>query len=140
MFKKVHVFRVKPEEELTSEITRYCRQNDISSAVVIGIIGSVRSARLNFLTELPGEYVAEDYTGPLEIVCAQGSVALKDDETIIHVHMQLSGRDICRGGHLAEARIFSTAEVVIAELDYQLHRHTDDYTGLNELTDNITAQ
>ena len=140
MFKKVHVFRVKPEEELASEIARYCRQNDISSGVVIGIIGSVTSAKLNFLTELPGKYVSEDYTGPLEIVCAQGSVALKDDETIIHVHMQLSGRDISRGGHLAEARIFSTAEVVIAELDYQLRRYSDEYTGLNELSDNITVQ
>ena len=133
MFKKVHVFRVKPDQELASEIARYCHQNEISSGVVIGIIGSVRSARLNFLTELPGKYVSEDYTGPLEIVGAQGSVALKDGETIIHVHIQLSGRDMCRGGHLAEARIFSTAEVVIGELDYQLHRYADDFTGLNEL-------
>ncbi len=133
MFKKVHVFRVKPDQELASEIARYCHRNKISSGVVIGIIGSVRSARLNFLMELPGKYVTEGYTGPLEIVCAQGSVALKDDETIVHVHIQLSGRDMCRGGHLAEARTFSTAEVVIGELDYQLHRYTDDYTGLNEL-------
>lgn len=133
MFKKIHVFRVKPGQELASEITHYCHRNNISSGVVIGIIGSVTSARLNFLTELPGKYVTEDYTGPLEIVGAQGSVATKDGETIAHVHIQLSGRDLCRGGHLAEARIFSTAEVVIAELDYQLRRYTDDYTGLNEL-------
>jgi len=133
LLKKVHVFRVKPDQEHASEIAHYCHQNEISSGVVIGIIGSVRSARLNFLTELPGKYVSEDYTGPLEIVCAQGSVALKDGETIIHVHIQLSGRDMCRGGHLAEARIFSTAEVVIGELDYQLRRYADDFTGLNEL-------
>jgi len=133
LFKKVHVFRIKPEQELVSEIARYCRQNGISSGVVIGIIGSVESASLNFLRELPGKYETKQYQGPLEIVCAQGSVALKDAELITHVHIQLAGPDECRGGHLVEAKVFSTAEVVIGELDYQLHRYADSYTGLNEL-------
>ena len=133
MFKKVHVFRIKPKQELASEIASYCRQNGVSSGVVIGIIGSVENARLNFLKELPGKYEPEEYEGPLEIVCAQGSVALKDAELIVHVHIQLSDMNGCYGGHLAEARVFSTAEVVIAELDRQLRRSPDGYTGLNEL-------
>ncbi len=135
MFKKIHVFRVKPGQELLTEIANYCHEHDISSAVVIGIIGSVEIARLNFLMELPGKYDSVDYPGPLEIVCAQGSVALKNDNPIIHIHIQLSGQDICRGGHLAEATVFSTAEVTIGELAYQLQRQSDSYTGLNELLD-----
>ena len=133
MFKKIHVFRVKPKHELASEITNYCRQNGILSGVVIGIIGSVSNAKLNFLKELPGKYETKEFKGPLEIVCAQGSVALKDAELIIHIHIQLSGTDGCYGGHLVEAEVFSTAEVTIGELDYQLYRRIDDYTGLNEL-------
>jgi len=135
MFKKVYVFRVKPGQELLGEIVRYCNEHGISSGVIVGIIGSVESARLNFLMELPGKYDSVDYRGPLEIVCAQGSVALKDDAPVIHIHIQLSGQDICRGGHLAAATVFSTAEVTIGELDYQLHRQPDSYTGLNELLD-----
>jgi len=83
--------------------------------------------------KLPAKYESVDYSGPLEIVCAQGSVALTDDSLLVHIHMQISGEDICRGGHLAEATVFSTAEVTIAELDYQLRRQLDSYTGLNEL-------
>ena len=135
MFKKVHVFRVRPKQELLGSIDTYCREHAITSGVIIGIIGSVEKAKLNFLMELPGKYEGVDYSGPLEIVCAQGSVALKDDSLIVHVHIQLSGQDISRGGHLAEATVFSTAEVVIAELDYQLRRQFDSYTGLNELLD-----
>jgi predicted DNA-binding protein with PD1-like motif len=133
LFKKIHVFRVKAKQELLTQITRYCHEHGISSGVVIGIIGSVESARLQFLFGLPGQYDSADYPGPLEIVCAQGSVALKDDEPIIHIHVQLSGRDTCHGGHLARAIVFSTAEVTIGELDYQLRRQFDSYTGLNEL-------
>ena len=136
MFRKVHVFRVRPGQELLSSIAHYCREESITSGVVIGIIGSVERARLNFLMSLPGKYESVDYPGPLEIVGVQGSVALKEDSPIIHIHLQLSGKqDFCRGGHLAEATVFSTAEVVIAELDYQLQRQFDSYTGLNELLD-----
>ena len=135
MFKSVHVFRVKPKLELLGEIDRYCREHGITSGVVIGIIGSLERARLNFLMELPGKYDGVDYAGPLEIVAAQGSVALHNDDPIVHIHIQLSGKDICRGGHLAEAVVFSTAEVTIGELDYQLQRQPDSYTGLNELLD-----
>ena len=54
MLKKVHVFRVKPGQELLGEIVRYCRDYSITSAIIIGIIGSV---------------------------------ALKDDSPIIHIHI-----------------------------------------------------
>lgn len=135
MFKKIHVFRVKPGQELLDGISRYCQENMVSSGTIIGIIGSVENAKLNFLKALPGKYDSVDYSGPLEIVCAQGSIALKDDTLIIHIHIQLSGQDICSGGHLAGATVFSTAEVTLGELDYQLRRRTDSYTGLNELMD-----
>ncbi len=133
MFKKIHIFRVKPRQELISEITKYCRQTGITSGIIIGIIGSASEAKLNYLQELPGKYETHSYKGPLEIVSAQGSIALKGKETIAHVHIQLSHQSGCFGGHLAEAKIFSTGEVVIGELTTQLCRYADNYTGLNEL-------
>lgn len=133
MFKKIHVFRIKPDRKLLEDIAKYCIENSISSAIVFSIIGSVQNARLNFLKELPGKYESVEYTGPLEIVCAQGSISLCNKELVIHIHIQISGQAVCRGGHLAEAIVFSTAEVVIGELEYQLQRQKDDYTGLKEL-------
>jgi predicted DNA-binding protein with PD1-like motif len=135
LFKQVHIFRIKPGQELLTEINRYCSEHKIFSGIIIGIIGSLNNATLNYIVELPGKYQGKDYQGPLEIVCAQGSVALKDGLPIIHIHIQLSRQDGCYGGHLAEATIFSTAEVVIGELDYQIKRQLDSYTGLNELTE-----
>ncbi len=101
--------------------------------MIIGIIGSVTKVKLNFLLKLPGDYKQVEYTGPMEIVCAQGTVALKDSNLLLHIHMQLSSQEISRGGHVAEAMIFSTAEVTIGEIDFQLNRTLDKYTGLNEL-------
>jgi predicted DNA-binding protein with PD1-like motif len=122
-----------PGQELLSAITAYCQKNNITSGVIIGIIGSVTKVKLNFLLKLPGDYKTVEYTGPLEIVCAQGTVAKKDDNLLLHIHMQLSSQEMSRGGHVAEAMIFSTAEVTIGEIDFQLNRALDQYTGLNEL-------
>lgn len=133
MFKKMHVFRVKPGQDLLSAIARYCSDKGVTSGILIGIIGSVTEIRLNFLKALPGKYVTESISGPMEIVSAQGSVALKDDDLIVHIHIQVSGQEWSIGGHLVEAEVFSTAEVVIGELDFQLQRYADAYTGLNEL-------
>jgi uncharacterized protein len=133
MFKKIHVFRVMPGQELLTGITTYCRQNNVTSGVIIGIIGSVTKVKLNYLLKLPGDYKTIEYTGPLEIVCAQGTVALKEGNLMLHIHMQLSSPEISHGGHVVDAMIFSTAEVTIGELDYQLNRALDKYTGLNEL-------
>jgi predicted DNA-binding protein with PD1-like motif len=134
LFKKIHVFRIKPKRELLGEIVAYCREHNITSGIVLGMIGSLENARLNFVQELPARFDGVEYKGPLEIVCAQGSIALKDKELIAHIHMQISSKEISRGGHLAEAMIMSTAEVVIGELDYQVRREFDSYTGLNELS------
>ena len=133
MFKKIHVFRVMPGQELLTGITNYCGQNNVTSGVIIGIIGSVTKIKLNYLLKLPGDYKTIEYTGPLEIVCAQGTVALKEGNLMLHIHMQLSSPEISHGGHVVDAMIFSTAEVTIGELDYQLNRALDQYTGLNEL-------
>ena len=129
MFTSIHTFRVKPDRELIADIGQYCSDHGISSALVLSIIGSVKRVRLNYLQRLPGVYDTLEYAGPLEIVCAQGSIALKNDETIIHVHMVVSGKEICQGGHLLDAEILTTAEVSIGELDYQLQRQYDEYTS-----------
>ena len=135
MYSNVYVFRVKPGQELLTEIMNYCQKKDITSGIIMGIIGSVNSARISYLKELPGKYISENYKGPLEIVAAQGSIALISNERVIHIHIQLSSDKACFGGHLVEAVIFSTAEVTIGELNNQLVRYTDNYTGLKELID-----
>lgn len=135
MFKSILVFRVKPGKELLGELGRYCKEHGIRSAIVLGLIGSVQHARLNYLKELPGKYEGVDYAGPLEIACGQGSVAVKGSEVIAHVHLELASQQACHGGHLVEAVVFSTAEVVLGELVYQLRRDLDVDTGLNELVD-----
>ncbi len=134
MYSKIHIFRVKPEQDLLESIQIFCEKKKITSGIIIGIIGSLEVASINYLKSLPGNYVNKKYQGPMEIVASQGSIAKCGKDTIVHIHMVVDNEKETRGGHLAKGSIiFSTAEVVIGELNYQLEREKDEYTGLLEL-------
>ncbi len=133
MFKRVCVFRIKPDQEVFSEINRYCQSNNITSGIILGIIGSLKSATLSYLMELPAKYKEINYEGPLEIVSALGSIAFIENSSAVHIHMHISNENSCQGGHLVRGTVFSTAEVVLGELDFQVYRQYDQHTGLNEI-------
>ena len=134
MYKKIHVFRVKPDQDLLESIQKFCEEKGITSGVIIGMIGSLKVASINYLKSLPANYINKKYQGPMEIVCSQGTVGRCDDDTIVHIHLIVDNEKEIRGGHLAKGSIiFSTAEVVIGELEEQITRKKDDYTGLLEL-------
>ena len=133
MFKKVYALRVKPGQKLMSEIVSYCQKKNITSGVIIGIIGSVKNTRLGVTLQDKYGYDWRDYASPMSIVSGQGTIALFGKDLVFHIHMILVGKDGNVGGHLTEAEVWATAEVVIAELDYQLYREMDPELGLSAL-------
>ena len=133
---KTYMFRVKPNEELLTAIKYYCEKNQIRSAVITHIIGSFSRVTLGFLKTLPGKYITKEFKGPLEVVCCQGTIATmaSGNELVMHVHGMVSDENKAIGGHINEAIVFSTAEVFLEELDFQLKRKADAYTGLKEIS------
>ncbi len=136
MFKKIYVLRVKPGQELINEISAYCQQNNISSGIIIGIIGAVKNASMGIPFEAAHdkyERTQKNYNQLLSIVSGQGTIALMNGDLVLHIHVTLSGDAVSTGGHLFKATIWSTAEVTIGELDYQLRRRLNPQFGFSEL-------
>jgi predicted DNA-binding protein with PD1-like motif len=140
MFKKMHVFRIKPDSRIMECIKEYCESNGINSAVLVGMIGSLKEVELAFLKELPGRYIKEKFYGPLELVSSQGTVAKvirsskeAAGERWLHIHIVASNEEKTVSGHLVEGTVFTTAEIVLGELDFQIERYHDEHTGLKEL-------
>jgi hypothetical protein len=60
-----------------------------------------------------------------------GDVALDGDEPKLHAHVVVGRADgTAHGGHLMDARVWPTLEVVLAESPRHLHRVRDPETGL----------
>jgi len=137
MFKSVNVLRLNHGQELLSELTKYCGGKGISSAIILGIIGTLESVKLE-TTRKDGRFGPEhnEYTGHMSILAGQGQLSVYESEKIFHIHMCLidplkPGELI--GGHLEEGIVFATAEIYIGELAYQLYRDFDQEVGMTAL-------
>lgn len=133
MFSRIHIFRLKPDQKLFEGILNYCQKKQITSGVIVSLLGSLKNVELGFLKKLPGKYITRKINGPLEIVSGTGTVAKMASKTVLHIHLETSDAKKALGGHLVEGTIFSTAEVVIGQLKEQINRQKDNITGLNEL-------
>jgi len=68
----------------------------------------------------------------VEVLSLVGTIAPKDDgEPQVHAHVVLGRSDgTMKGGHLLEAHVRPTLEVILTESPEHLRRRTDEETGL----------
>ena len=144
MFKTVNLLRLDHGQKIVSALSDYCQKKGISSAMIIGIIGSLERVRFaktrenvkQFGVEKSFGHDYEEFEGPWSILSGQGSLSLFEGEKIFHLHLSLStpkvGGQII-GGHLVEADVWNTVEIYIGELNYQLQREFDAKMGMSAL-------
>jgi predicted DNA-binding protein with PD1-like motif len=137
MFKSVNLLRLNHGQEVLSELTGYCQQKGITSAIILGIIGSIEKVKFGTAPK-DGKWgwSFEEYEGHMSVLSSQGSLSVEKGEMIFHIHMclidpQKPGELI--GGHLEEGIVWATVEIYIGELNYQLERIIDPETGLSAL-------
>ncbi len=69
--------------------------------------------------------------GYVEVLSLVGDIAVVDGEPEIHAHVVVGLADgAARGGHLLEAHVRPTLEVVVSEAPAYLRRKKDPETGL----------
>ena len=120
--------RLCPGDDLKSQLAKLASDNRLRAASVISAVGSLTKATLR----LAGGSESKTFQGKHEILSLTGTLSIDG----IHLHMSLAnsnGQTI--GGHLMEGcTIFTTAEIVIVELnDLVFKREFCEDTGFTEL-------
>ncbi|MGB9711260.1 MAG: PPC domain-containing DNA-binding protein [Thermodesulfovibrio sp.] len=128
--KRVLQGRLFKGEEIVSGITKFLKENSITSGLISGI-GAVKKARVGYYDQSEKEYVSHEFNEPMEILSLKGNISIKDGEPFAHIHIVLSKKDFsCIGGHLYEAEVFAF-EFEILELEgNSFIRGFDEETGL----------
>lgn len=126
---RVHVFRLKPHEDLKKSILQFAKDHRIKAGIVLTCVGSLEQFHLRFANQKDGTKRA----GHFEIVSCTGTFA---DDGSAHLHISVSdstGHTI--GGHLLDDNlVYTTAEIAIAELpDLRFERVLDSTYGYHEL-------
>jgi predicted DNA-binding protein with PD1-like motif len=128
---KTYVLALDKGDEAVSSIEGFARENGIAAAQLTGI-GAFSDAVLGFFDWETKDYRKIPVTEQVEVVSLLGDVALgPDGKPALHPHVVVSRADgIAMGGHLLEAHIRPTLEVVLTESPKHLHKRKDAESGL----------
>jgi uncharacterized protein len=127
-------------DKLMEAITRFAADNGLAASEFTAI-GAFASARLACFDPESRSYVDIPETGQVELVSLNGRITRPEGgegDPHLHVHCVLSRRDGSTiAGHLVEAEVRPTAEVLITDSPIELHRRIDPGSGLPVLDPDI---
>lgn len=118
-------------DELAKGLSDFATEKKLSAASfkAVGALSGVRLGWYNLESKKYDPSVTLDEQ--VELLSLIGDVALKDGKPVVHSHMVVGKRDgTAHGGHLLEARISPTCEVVLTESPAHLQKFVDPESGL----------
>ena len=126
-------FRLLPNMEIKGSIDSFVKGKNIKAGSVVSCAGSTSYAKLRLANAKAGDvnhFLEVEKKG--EIVSLSGTVSIHG----LHLHMGIAMDDgQVVGGHLTEAIVNTTCELVIAVLaDYEFTRPLDASTKFKELS------
>ena len=125
-----HVLVFQTGDEVVSTLEAFAREHEITAARFTAI-GAFSEAKLGYFDWERKEYEEIPLAEQVEVLTLAGDVALKDGEPSVHAHVVLGKRDAtAHGGHLLEARVRPTLELVLVESPAHLRKEHDPETGL----------
>jgi predicted DNA-binding protein with PD1-like motif len=117
-------------EDPITGLTRFAEQQNLSASSFTAI-GAFSEATLGYFDWERKEYEEIPLAEQVEVLTLAGDVALKDGKPSVHAHVVLGKRDAtAHGGHLLEARVRPTLELVLVESPAHLRKEHDPESGL----------
>jgi predicted DNA-binding protein with PD1-like motif len=117
-------------DEVVSGLESFARENAVSAARFTAI-GAFSDVKLGFFERERRDYAELPVQEQVEVLSLLGDVATKDDEPTVHAHVVVGRSDgSTRGGHLLEAHVWPTLEVILDESPAHLRKRSDAETGL----------
>lgn len=130
-FKDAIVARIDRGEEILAVIRELALKENIKLATVQGL-GAVNDFTVGVFRTAEKQYDSNHFCGNYEIVSLTGTINTMNDEFYCHLHMSAGGEDgSVVGGHLNQAMVSATCELVISIIDGRVDRTFSEEVGLN---------
>jgi predicted DNA-binding protein with PD1-like motif len=129
---KLHTFRIKPGNDLKTEIEQFVKTHYIQAGFIVTCVGGLSQACMRMAGATPESQDIRTFEGDFEVMSLVGTASVNG----VHLHMAISNTEgACFGGHLKEGTIIHpTAEIVIGEDESATYsREPDIETGFDEL-------
>ncbi len=117
-------------DEFSSGMLDFAKQQHITAAQMTAV-GAFSDVTLGYFNRENMEYKKIPVNEQVEVLSLVGNIAINDGKPKVHAHVVVGKSDgSAHGGHIMEAHVWPTLEVIVTETPKELQRATDKETGL----------
>ena len=117
-------------DEVVKELTAFATEHRLAAAHFTAI-GAFSQVTLGYFDRARKDYTRIPVREQVEVLSLIGDVARQDAEPKVHAHVVVGKVDgTAHGGHLLDARVWPTLELVLTESARVLARVSDRESGL----------
>jgi predicted DNA-binding protein with PD1-like motif len=118
------------DEEFIAGLTSWAKEKKLGGSHFTAI-GAFREVTLGYFDRGKKNYRKIPVREQVEVLSLIGDIALKDGIPQVHAHVVVGKFDgSAHGGHILEARVWPTLELILTESPKHLCRKYDPETGL----------
>jgi uncharacterized protein len=127
---RTHVLIFDTGEEVVSGITKFATQHKVNAASLTAI-GAFSSAVVGYFSFDTSDYKKIPVEEQVEVLSLIGDIVQYQDKPMLHAHVIVGKSDgTAHGGHLLQAYVKPTLEVILTELPAHLHREMNREIGI----------
>lgn len=125
------IARIDKGEEILEQVKKISLNENIKLASVQAL-GAINQFTVGVFKTTEKEYLSNEFSGNFEIVSLTGTINTMNQEFYCHLHMSAGNENgEVFGGHLNQAIVSATCEMVIRMIDGCVERYFDEEIGLN---------
>ena len=128
---KDYALILEPGEEVIGMLEHFAVEHGIFASHFTAI-GAFQRATLAYFDPQKQDYLDIPINEQVEVLSLVGDISSADGEPKVHAHVVVGKRDgTAHGGHIMEAYVWPTLEIMLEESPEHLRRKYDPETGLN---------
>lgn len=118
------------DDEVLAGLAEFAEEKHLGASRITGI-GAIHSATLGWLDPQKKMYRLIPIAHQSEVLSLIGDIALLHGKPVIHAHMVVGYPDgSVHGGHLIEAHVWPTLEVIVTEYPNVMRKKMDASSGM----------
>ncbi|MBN2619847.1 DNA-binding protein [candidate division WOR-3 bacterium] len=130
---KYYVARLEKGEEIIAALTTAAQKKSLRSAFFFGL-GVAKDPVLGYFNAPKKTYIKKAFKGEYELTSFSGNISREKKEIVIHCHVTITDDQFnACGGHLFQATIPATMEILLMPFSPALKRRLNRAAGLHLL-------
>ena len=116
---------------INKSLTEISVKENISNAWINGI-GAIDSVEVGYMDVVNKKYQKRNFNDNYEMISLIGNITIKDGVPFVHTHITFSDREYkVFGGHLFDAKITATGEIILTVADSKIDRQFNENVGIH---------